>query len=161
MRLAHPTNFYGQIIIEPYQLASPDFGTGKIDRYGMPEVDWIGCRTEFADDYGFDKRNVEANGRYVISYTLPKDTIIIRYGSERGQYTAPRNTRFEEVSLPYTVESVEYHEYRVVADGLRVECIVDKGKVAPMFCQPGGGVQYRHQQSIRSLIRDAQLERIK
>lgn len=161
MRLGPPINYYGQVITNPYQLASPDFGTGELDKYGFPEIDFPRCTTEYADRYGFDKRNIEANGHYTISYVLPKDTVIIRFGSEHGQYTAPQNTSFEEVSLPYTIESLEYHEYRVIADGLRVECIVEKGKVAPMFRQPGGGVQYRHPHSIRSLIRDAQLERIK
>lgn len=161
MRMAIPTNYYGQVIVTPYQLASPDFGTGDMDKYGIPIIDWPRFTAEHADNCGFDKRNIEANGQYTISYVLPKDTVIIRFGSEHGQYTAPQNTRFEEVSLPYTIESVEYHEYRVIADGLHVQCIVDKGKAAPMFHQPGGGVQYRHQHSIRSLIRDAQLERIK
>lgn len=161
MQMAPPINYYGKVIVSPYQLASPDFGTGEFDEYGKPKIDWPRYTTEYADKYGFDKRNIEANGKYTIPYVLPKGTVIIRFGSEFGQYTAPQNTRFEEVSLPYTIESIEYHEYRVIADGLRVECIVDKGKVAPMFHQPGGGVQYRHPHAIRALIRSAQLERIK
>lgn len=154
-------NYYGREILAYNQLASPDFGTGEIDENGIPEVDWKGCRTKFADENGFDTRNVEENGLYKISYILPKGTIIIRFGSERGKYTAPQDTRFEEVALPYKIESVEYHEYRVIADGLPVHCIVEKGRVAPMFNQPGGGVQYLHSKSIHSLVWDNQLERIK
>lgn len=161
MHLEAPTNFYGHVITKPFQLASPSFGTGKTNQYGIPIVDWEGCRTEFADENGFDIRNVEENGQYTIPYILPRNTVIVRFGSEWGKYTAPQNTAFEEVALPYTMESVEYHEYRVIADGMPVKCVVQKGMVAPMFHQPGGGVQYLHQHSIRALIRDAQLERIK
>ena len=154
-----PRNYYGQIISKPFQLASPDFGTGMVTN-GIPVVDWSGHRTTYADEHGFDKPNIEKNGQYTIQYTLPKGTKIVRYGAERGHYSAPENTRFEEVALPYTIESVEYHEYRVIAKGLRVRCIVEKGKVAPMFNQPGGGVQYLHNTSILELIRENKLERI-
>lgn len=156
-----PTNYFGRAISRPYQLASSDFGTGKLNKYGTPEINWKGCKTEYADDYGFDRRNIEPNGKHTIAYILPKDSIIIRFGNEWGQYTAPQHTRYEEVSLPYALESIEYHEYRVIADGLPVQCIVEKGRVAPMFNQPGGGIQYRHEETIRLLIQNEQLERIK
>lgn len=154
-------NYYGQEIVSPFQLASAAFGTGKTDEYGFPEVDWKGCSSQFADEHGFDTRNVESNGKYIIRYILPKDSIIIRFGSEIGRYTAPAKTQFSEIALPYTIESLEYHEYRVIADKLPVQCIVQKGKVAPMFNQPGGGIQYRHERTIRTLVRDSVLERIK
>lgn len=155
------TNIYGKEITVPYQLSSAAFGTGRVDRFGIPEVDWVKCRTEYADVNGFDTRNEECNGKYIINYTIPKNTIIIRFGSEYGRFTAPQNTRFEEVSLPYTVESLAYHEYRVIADSLTVKCIVDKGRVAPMFNQIGGGIQYLHNRTIHSLLRSSVLERIK
>lgn len=160
MSLSSLKNYYGQVIVKPFQLASPDFGTGAIDKDGLLVVDWNGCRTEYADENGFDKRNIEKNGQYTIRYIIPKNTIIVRYGSERGRYTAPDNTLFEEVALPYTIESVEYHRYRVIANGLLVRCIVTKGRVAPMFNQPGGGVQYYHDKSILELLRNNKLERI-
>ncbi len=161
MDICTARNYYGQEIVSPYQLASVEFGTGKLDKYGSPEVDWEGCSSKFADKHGFDTRNVESNGKYIIQYILPKDSIIIRFGSEMGRYTAPAKTQFSEVALPYTIESLEYHEYRVIADILPVQCVVQKGKVAPMFNQPGGGIQYLHGQSIRALVRDSLLERIK
>lgn len=161
MKFPVAVNYYGQRITEYNKLASPKFGTGRLTKNGFPEVNWLGCKTEFSDDDGFDIRNIEENGTYKISYILPRGTVIVRFGSEFGKFTAPQFTKFEEVALPYTIESVEYHEYRVVADGLLVQCIVEKGRVAPMFDQPGGGVQYVHSKSINSLIKDNQLERIK
>ena len=161
MSLPPPTNYFGQEILNPFQLASPDFGTGGTDKYGNPIIDWEGHRTDYADEYGFDKRNIEENGQYIITYILPKDAVLVRFGTEWGQYTAPQNTAYKELALPYTIESVEYHEYRVIADGLTVQCVVNKGRVAPMFLQPGGGVQYRHKKAIRFLIKAKQLERIR
>lgn len=160
MKRAKKLNYFGQTISEYYILASGEFGTGRILNNGVEEVDWVGCRTEYADKNGFDTRNAESNGTYKISLILPKDTVIIRFGSENGKFTAPKNTRYEEVALPYTIDSVEYHEYRVAADGLYVQCIVEKGRVAPMFKQPGGGIQYLHDKSIHSLVFEGQLERI-
>lgn len=58
MSLSVPTNYFGQKILKPYQLSSPNFGTGII-KNGIPEVDWKGCRTSCADEHGFDIRNVE------------------------------------------------------------------------------------------------------
>ena len=47
------------------------------------------------------------------------------------------------LSLPYDEDSVPYHEYVVMKD-CEIECIVDKGTVAPGFKSVGGGVQYKH-----------------
>lgn len=161
MALSAPTNVFGDTISTLYQLASPDFGTGEMGAFGIPVVAWEQWRPDIADEHGFDTHNIEENGAHTITCTLPKGTVIIRFGSELGRYTAPQGTHYEEVSLPYTIESMEYHEYRVVADGLEVRCVVQKGRVAPMFRQPGGGVQYLHEHSIRSLVRGQQVERIK
>lgn len=155
------TNIYGKKVISSYQLASPDFGTGQINHYGIPEVNWNGLRTEYADENGFDVRHKECNGKHIVSYMIPKNTILIRFGSEYGKFTSPHGTHFEQVSLPYTIESLAYHEYRVISDSLTVRCIVDKGKVAPMFNQPGGGTQYLHSHTIHVLLRKSILKRIK
>ncbi len=161
MRKSQPYNCFGEAIPVPFQFASPDFDSGTLDRFGNPVADYSRCKTEFSDDNGFDIRNVEENGHYKVRYILPKGSVIIRYGHEYGRYTAPEHTPFEELSLPYTIESLEYHEYKVLSEGLPVQCIVEKGRVAPMFHQPGGGVQYLHSNSIHSLVWNEQLERIK
>lgn len=136
----------------PVRLTRAEYGTG--DRIGyFPVVRWEAYRQDSADDDGFDKRHQEENGDYLMEVSLPKGTLLLRYGSETGHFTAPLHTPYETLGLPYVRETVEYHEYRVEADGLRVLCLVKRGRAAPMFDSPGGGVQYLHPNSIRVLIR--------
>lgn len=134
------------------QLKRAEYGTGECYGY-FPEVRWEAYRQDCADDNGFDRRHREENGDYTMEVTLPKGTLLLRYGSETGHFTAPLHTPYETLGLPWLRETVEYHEYRVVVDGLRVLCLVKRGRVAPMFDSPGGGVQYLHPNSIRALIR--------
>jgi len=49
-------------------------------------------------------------------------------------------TPYSELSLPYIEDSVPYHEY-IVVGRCEVECLVDKGTVAPGFGSEGGAVQ--------------------
>lgn len=128
-------------------LRKPSYGTGKTDKSGRPEVNWKLLID--ADEQGFDIKYKEENGKHRMTIVLPKHTKLIRYGSEAGLYTAPKGTRYEEVSLPYTKESVFYHEYEVIAESITVTgimkgCIVERGRVAPGFDYPGGGIQYLH-----------------
>ena len=137
---------------EPVRLTRAEYGTGDWIGY-YPVVRWEAYRQDFADGDGFDQRHREENGDYLMEVSLPKGTLLLRYGSERGHFTAPLHTPYETLGLPYVRETVEYHEYRVVADGLKVFCIVKRGRVAPMFDSAGGGVQYLHPNSIRELTR--------
>ena len=140
-------NCYGDIISGIKKLAKPEYGNGKTDKHGQPMVEW-GKFLQYADKNGFDKRNVERNGKYKIRIRLPRGTEIIRYAGEMGYYSAPAETQYEELALPYIKETVEYHKYRVNAKYLVLTCVVDKGKVAPGFGSPGGAVQYLHPISI-------------
>lgn len=130
----------------------------KIGQDNKKHINW---ESEFGDEHGFDKRNIEENGYYYIEISLPRDTIIIRYGSEDGSYTAPEGSEYEELGLPYIKEEVQFHKYKVKVDSITVYCKVDKGKVAPIFDSPGGAIQYYHKdQSIGDLVDDKILERI-
>lgn len=156
-------NSSGQIISGIRKLSNTAYGTGAIDEYGDPVIDWNtwSALSRFSDENGFDIRNVEANGKYIIEIQLPKSTLLIRYGPESGSFTAPKGTLYEELSLPYIEETVEYNEYRVIAESISVLCVVDKGKVAPMFNSIGGGVQYYHKNgSIKKMIKSKILERV-
>lgn len=48
----------------------------------------------------------------------------------------------------------------VDSDGLRVQCTVIKGRVAPMFNSNGGAVQYKHYQSIAKELEDDVLDEV-
>lgn len=152
-------NYKGEIINSPKMLNQPEYGTGKCNRYGEPEINWK-YLSEYADDDGFDIRNKEDNGNYKIFVSLPQGTKIIRYGNEEGSYTAPIGTPYENLALPYVKGTIEYNEYKVIADKLTVECKVCKGRVAPGFGSEGGAIQYKHPITIRASIRQRILERI-
>lgn len=142
------------------QLLKPEYGTGAVDAYGCPEVAWDYFLSDRADDLGFDIENIESNGKHIISMVLPKGTIILRYGNEFGRFTAPGGTLYEELALPFIPETMEYNEYEVLADGLTVFCMVDKGKVAPCIDGNGGGIQYYHEVAIKHLVDRGVLRRL-
>ena len=142
-------NYLGQELGElPYELRDRDFGTGEISEYG-PIVAWERCMAlnPNAVEGGFDK-NYPIN-----QVTLPAGTKIIRYGHPSGNFTAPLGTPYEMLSLPYKKETVAYHEY-IVVKPVNVECVVLKGTVASCFEQIGGGIQYKHEDSIENLLGD-------
>ena len=115
---------------------------------------------DVADGEGFDKRHIEPNGKHTMEVTLPKNTILIRYGYESGSYTAPDGTQYDELSLPYVQDTMEFHKYRVIADGITVTCLVNRGKVAPSFGLKGGGVQYKHHMNILRCLQAKEIERL-
>lgn len=110
---------------ESYIVRSDDY-----NETGEWSIDWESYAVN-ADDDGFDKDTP------VTSETLTENTIIARYGSERGRNGTDVGTDYSELSLPYDPESQEYHEYRVISP---VEC--KKGVAAQNFGQKGHGTQY-------------------
>lgn len=152
-------NYKGETISGIRQLKRPEYGTGKTNRFGQPAVNWS-CLSKYADDDGFDIRNRELNGKHTVDFTLPYGSVIIRYGSEIGRFSAPKGTAYERLSLPYVPESIEYNEYKVIADNVRIKCLVEKGIVAPGFDSEGGAVQYLHPIMIRESVKKGMLERI-
>lgn len=48
----------------------------------------------------------------------------------------------------------------VDADGLTVQCVVQKGKVAPMFDSIGGTIQYKHYQTLAKELDDKKIEEV-
>ncbi len=79
--------------------------------------------------------------------TLQPGTIIDRYGYEGGTFVSPERVPYEMRSLAPGTEIKPYHIYEVVkpVDGLG-------GEIAPWFGQPGGGIQYKLNQTIRELL---------
>lgn len=150
-------NYLGQNIIGRKQFLNDDFG--YYDEYGDEHVNWA-PPDEKVDQNGFDKTNKEPNGDYIQEVTLPYGKLLCRYGNERGRLTTDIESDYDELGLPYVKETVEYHVYKVVADDLRVQCNVYKGRVAPMFYSKGGAVQYKHFQSIAKEIQQGKLEEV-
>ncbi len=151
-------NDKGKIISGVKQLRDARFGTGEVSKWGEEVVNWKLLVN--SDDDGFDLDNQEENGYYKMKVELPYGTILIRYGNETGRFTAPQFTPYEELSLPYIKDTVEYNEYKVIADKIRLVCCVEKGKTAAGFDSPGGAIQYLHPITIRQSLREKLLERI-
>lgn len=118
-------------------------------------------RSKKADSHGFDKSNTEENDKYYIKHILHKGDIIVRYGPETGRYFTTDKTPYKKLSLPYKKNSQPLYKYRVIADNMKRYGVVDKGKVAPGFGNPGGGVQYYSVRRCASqLVKKNILERI-
>lgn len=149
-------NVYGDVI-NANDLELIDSSFGYRNEKGQLIVNWD-PESDIIDNNGFDKTNVEENGEYYMDIELPKGTILIRYGRATGKMTAPYGTPYELLSLPYKIETVEYHQYRVIADGVKVKCVVRRGKVQKMFGKCGGGIQYMHDSSIANEIAEEKLE---
>lgn len=154
------TNYKGEIITGNMKLIKQEFGTGKRHLNGEPVINW-GKLSKYADKNGFDTRKFIEGEKYIIKTTLPKGTIIIRYGSIYGRFTAPDGTDYDNLALPYIKETVEFNKYKVVSDNVKVSCIVHKGYVAPGFDSPGGAIQFFHEKSIQALLLEKVIKRIK
>ena len=153
-------NYKGEIIEGQHrELISTKYGTGEIDSEGEPIVNWK-LVSIFADEHGFDKRKLIIKSEYKMEIVLPKDTIILRYGSEMGRFTAPDGTEYEKLALPYKKETIEFHRYKVIDENVKVKCTVEKGFVAPGFNSPGGAIQYLHEKTICDLLKNKVIERI-
>ncbi len=150
-------NYLGLAISGHKEFQDPSFG--YYDEDGCEHVFWT-PENDIVDCDGFDKRNIEPNDYYCMDIVLPYGKIICRYGNKRGRLTTDLDSNYDDLGLPYVKESVEYHEYKVVADGLRVKCMVLRGRVAPMFYSKGGAVQYKHEQSIAQEMFQGKLEEV-
>ena len=135
-------NYLGEDItsIKP-DVADDSFGYRNKD--GVLVINWE-AQSDLKDSKGFDKTVQFENGDYTEEVTLPKGTMLCRYGFATGRFTALAGTPYENLALPYKPETIPYMQYRVVADGLKVKLRVVKGVVAPMFASKGGVIQFMH-----------------
>ena len=142
------------------ELLSSDFG--YVDEHNIPHIKW-GVEDATCDADGFDKTYCLNNcgKKYIIEdFVIPAGTIICRYGTSAGTFTTLKGADYEKLGLPYKVDTIEYHEYKVSED-LNVTCYVDKGVVAPKFFSMGGEVQFKHKQSIFSECVDGYLQEVR
>ena len=119
-----------------------------INSQGTPKWDQF---IQNGDRAGFDIHNIESNGSYIQKVILPKGKKVIRFGFSGGVFTTDEGTEYSSLSLPYTESSMPYHEYIVVGK-CEVECLVDRGRVAPGFGSLGGAVQYRHYNTMKESL---------
>lgn len=145
-------NVFGVAVSEPPHLRDVSFAKKNENGKLVPNYT-VG---EYTDEDGFDLRNIEANGLHKIDIRLAKGTRLCRYGNEAGRYTTYVGSAYEQLALPWDINSVQYHEYEVIADGLEVELVVTKGIVGPQeaFRSSGGAVQFLHKCSIRQEVEE-------
>ncbi len=151
-------NYRGEDVSNIHRkLSDPSYGkNNEYDTNGEPKVDWDRYIIKDALQ-GFLKRE---DGTYYQEIELPTGTHILRYGTEAGSHTAPAGTPYECLALPYVKETLEYNEYIVIADGVKVLCQVKEGIVAPSLDSPGMVTQYKHSKSIERLCNDKVLHRV-
>lgn len=118
------------------------------------EITW-GKINRFATKEGFDSRY-----EIISNYILKPGTKLVRYGPLEGRNSSDIGTPYEDVSLPYYVSTVEYHELIVCKD-INVMVIVKKGIVAADFGRRGMGVQYTHEESIKTSIEKGKIKEVK
>ncbi|MBU3112346.1 TNT domain-containing protein [Clostridium lacusfryxellense] len=83
------------------------------------------------------------------SKSLMVGTIIDRYGDPLGSYMSPVGTPYGERALPYIENPNAYHKYRVIKQIDNVKY----GKIASVFNQPGGGIQYKLPDIVDNLLK--------
>ena len=84
-------------------------------------------------------------------------TIIDRYGSNgSGRYFSPDGTPYAERALPPFMERQPYNRYRVVQP-----FDVKAGEIAPWFNQPGKGIQFLSDYSLKYLLKHGYIEILK
>lgn len=109
------------------------------------------------------KRVVQKDGTQIVEEVLDKHemtlspgTIVDRFGSDHGVYTAPYGTPLTNRSLPIgTINEKTYSVFRVLKP-----INVDAGTIAPYFGEMGGGTQYIFKETIENLIKSGYLERV-
>lgn len=154
-------NRYGERVSGFPCLRKRKYGTGEFysgDKR-RPMVDYERWLVS-SDENGFDVTKTNDKGQYIIEIELPVGTELIRYGSPEGRYTAPKGTKYEELSLPWDERTCEYHEYIVNEKNEKVICIVDMGSIAPGFEYKGGGIQYMHKLNIHESLKQGILKEV-
>ena len=87
--------------------------------------------------------------------TLTKGTRIDRYGYDNGTFTSPYGLPYESRSLAPGTEYKPYSVFEVIEP-----FEVKSGYIAPWFDQPGGGIQYKMEQSIEQLLKEGKIRRV-
>lgn len=104
---------------------------------------------------------LDSNGMPILErVSLPKGTIIDRYVHEFGNFTSPLQVNgkpyeFAQRAMSNIYDPRTYHQYEVIGD-----LSISKGKIASAFGDVGGGIQYKLDESVNSLIKQNILREI-
>lgn len=140
----HIYNCFGnEITVTRPAFRNPKDGYYPDEFATVPIVGWL-TENENVDGHGFAKKIDMGNGKHTIRMNLPIGKQICRYGPPTGHCTTDIGTPYEELSLPYLIDTIQYHEYEVIANDVYVYCEVDCGRVYPAFDMIGYGIQYYH-----------------
>ena len=90
-----------------------------------------------------------------VKKTLQPGTKVDRYGYGGGSYVAPEGTPYTQRSMFPGSDKLPYSVYEVVKP-----VDVKAGNVAPWFGEQGGGVQYKFEQSVSSLVEQGILRKV-
>lgn len=83
--------------------------------------------------------------------------LLSRYGYNGGRYVSPAGTSYEERALSRRTDLSNLHHFVVLKDIENVEM----GTIASWFNQKGGGIQYKFQQQIKTLLELGYLKEVK
>ena len=123
---------------------------------GILLIDWPDpLQVRDVDALGYDKRIAFENGDYTHKIILKKGDIICRYGAPTGKNTTAPKCSYEELSLPYDVNTISYHEYALMTD-----IVVTEGVVYPWFGRKGGGIQYHHKNKITYELMEEKIKEV-
>ncbi len=87
---------------------------------------------------------------------LYPNTKLVRNGMEGGKYVSPVSESVDSRSLPSHYNPNADYEYIV-----KKPFYVKSGKAAAYYGKPGGGMQYKLQNSVKNLVREGKLKRVK
>ncbi|MER2474958.1 TNT domain-containing protein [Photorhabdus laumondii] len=105
-------------------------------------------------DWNWPQNNGAIPGS-VSQTTLPKGTILDRFGSETGTFVSPSGVPYPERSLAPGTAAYPPVKYEV----LKPIPGVEKGTIAPAFGEPGGGIQYKLPYNIEYLIKNEYIKK--
>ncbi|CAQ85406.1 MULTISPECIES: TNT domain-containing protein [Photorhabdus] len=105
-------------------------------------------------DWNWPPNNGAISGS-VSQTTIPKGTILDRFGSEKGYFVSPSGVPYSERSLAPGTAAYPPVKYEVIKP-----IPAEKGTIAPAFGEPGGGVQYKLNDTIEELIKNKYIKKV-
>ncbi|WP_127573112.1 TNT domain-containing protein [Georgenia faecalis] len=131
-----------------------------LQRYGPLD------RQEFYDRYWDPADGASGSWRYPADEgfaapprpnTIEPGDVLDRLGRPGGSYASPEGTPYAERALPPSSVGADYHRYEVLRP---LPDTVTEGPIAPWFEQPGGGLQYKFDETIDWYIEHGYLRKI-
>ena len=138
MRRQSLKNDAGEPISGIRRLKQEAYGTGKTSG-GEAVIDWERWKTPYADEHGFDIRNIEETGTYWIALVLPQDTRIIRYGPESA---LPRQKEQTTMRFPFRMIEKRWSFISIGSQHSQLRCTVKYKKGSLPLCLTVKGARY-------------------